>query len=58
MRYICFKCGKEIKEDDKTVFSFEWDAFCHEECCPAYNPRAKVTRECELCEQYRLRMRK
>ena len=52
----CWKCGKEIKDGEEYTFSSEWDAFCHVKCCPAYNPKAKVTKECELCEQYRLKV--
>jgi len=51
--YRCFKCLEELKDDDMVMFSEEWDALCHVDCCPARNPRAEVWRECELCEIYR-----
>lgn len=28
----CWFCGKEIKDAEVTCFSFEWDAFYHNEC--------------------------
>ena len=50
MRLHCFKCGRELKESDKVVFSEEWDALCHTGCCPVFNEKIPVDRECECCE--------
>jgi len=52
----CFKCGGIIQKDEPRVFSEEWDAFCHVYCCPAFNKYAKVTKECKVCDVYRLRV--
>ena len=51
---FCFKCGREFRKDDKVVFSTEWDAFCHTECCPALSKNKVVDEECSVCEVYLL----
>lgn len=54
----CFKCGKPINPDDKeVVFSFEWDAYCHKKCCPAFNRDVVADEECLVCDVYRRVMR-
>jgi len=52
MRLYCFKCRRELREDDRVVFSEEWDALCHIKCCPAYTA-VKVDEECKCCEVWR-----
>lgn len=51
----CFKCEEKILDGEEVVFSFEWDAFCHKRCCPAYNKDVEILPECKVCDVYLLR---
>ncbi|RLJ03196.1 MAG: hypothetical protein DRP11_01385 [Candidatus Aenigmatarchaeota archaeon] len=48
----CFKCDRVIQKGEEWVYSFEWDAFCHKECCPVFNSELEPDEECRVCDVY------
>ena len=48
----CFKCGRPIRRGEESVFSSEWDAFCHLDCCPVFNEAVRPDVECQRCDVY------
>ena len=52
---VCFKCGKPFGKGERVVWTQDWDAWCHVECCPAFCPWLRPDEECRVCHIYQSR---